>query len=165
MKHLLLTIALASSFAAPGFAGEAAHGNKSGDTHGEMKIGMPGDAAAVDRTVEIDMVETDDGEMLFKGGDLDFKEGDTVRFVVRNEGELDHEFILDSQKKNAAHKNEMADMSGMNMGHNEPNRIRLAPGEDAEIIWTFANNGTFEAACLIPGHYESGMFREVSVTH
>ena len=30
MKHLLLTIALASSFAAPGFAGEAAHGNKSG---------------------------------------------------------------------------------------------------------------------------------------
>ena len=53
MKHLLLTIALASSFAAPGFAGEAAHGNKSGDTHGEMKIGMPGDAAAVDRTVEI----------------------------------------------------------------------------------------------------------------
>ena len=146
MKHLLLTIALASSFAAPGFAGEAAHGNKSGDTHGEMKIGMPGDAAAVDRTVEIDM-------------------GETVRFVVRNEGELDHEFILDSQKKNAAHKNEMADMSGMNMGHNEPNRIRLAPGEDAEIIWTFANNGTFEAACLIPGHYESGMFREVSVTH
>ena len=81
MKHLLLTIALASSFAAPGFAGEAAHGNKSGDTHGEMKIGMPGDAAAVDRTVEIDMVETDDGEMLFKGGDLDFKEGETVRFV------------------------------------------------------------------------------------
>ena len=69
------------------------------------------------------------------------------------------------RKKNAAHKNEMADMSGMNMGHNEPNRIRLAPGEDAEIIWTFANNGTFEAACLIPGHYESGMFREVSVTH
>ena len=60
---------------------------------------------------------------------------------------------------------QMADMSGMNMGHNEPNRIRLAPGEDAEIIWTFANNGTFEAACLIPGHYESGMFREVSVTH
>ena len=47
MKHLLLTIALASSFAAPGFAGEAAHGNKSGDTHGEMKIGMPGDAAAI----------------------------------------------------------------------------------------------------------------------
>ena len=83
--------------------------------------------------------------------------------VVRNEGELDHEFILDSQKKNAAHKNEMADMSGMNMGHNEPNRIRLAPGEDAEIIWTFANNGTFEAACLIPGHYESGMKGDITV--
>ena len=31
------------------------------------------------------------------------------------------------------------------------------------MIWTFTNAGTFEFACLIPGHYESGMHGPISV--
>ena len=32
-----------------------------------------------------------------------------------------------------------------------------------EVIWTFANAGSFEFGCLIPGHYESGMKGDVTV--
>lgn len=32
-----------------------------------------------------------------------------------------------------------------------------------EVIWTFANEGTFEFACLIPVHYESGMHGPITV--
>lgn len=178
MKNLLLTTALAFTFAVPAYAAgthadkheevkaeEAdGHGDGHGDGHAEMmKVGMPGDAAKVDRTVDVIMVETDDGEMLFKGDDLNFSKGETIRFMVRNKGELEHEFVLDTMANNEKHKMEMADMAGMDMEHDDPNRITLQPGEEAEVVWTFANDGTFEAACLIPGHYESGMHREVAV--
>ena len=43
------------------------------------------------------------------------------------------------------------------MEHDDPNGKRLAPGRLREIVWRFTKAGTFEFACLIPGHYESGM--------
>ena len=49
------------------------------------------------------------------------------------------------------------------MEHEEPNGRHLKPGEQTELIWRFTNKGTFEIACLIPGHYESGMKGEVQV--
>ena len=41
--------------------------------------------------------------------------------------------------------------------------LRLVPGEEGEVIWSFTNTGSFEFACLIPGHYESGMRGDVVV--
>jgi len=176
MKNLLLTTALAFTFAVPAYAAgthadkhdeakteEAeGHGDHGGE-HAEMMIGMPGDPSKVDRTINITLLETDDGEMLIKGEPLDIMQGETIRFMVKNVGELEHEFVLDTVESNAKHKIEMAEMAGMDMGHEDPNRITLDAGGEGEVIWTFANAGMFEAACLIPGHYESGMFREVKV--
>ena len=190
MKNLLLTTAIILSFGAPAFAGEGhdevkteghdGHGEvktEGHDGHGEMKaddghgddhakmmmIGMPGDSSKVDRTIDITLLETDDGEMLIKGGDLNIAKGETIRFVVKNVGDVEHEFVLDTVENNAKHKMEMAEMAGMDMGHDDPNRITLDSGASGEVVWTFMNAGVFEAACLIPGHYESGMFREVKV--
>ena len=178
MKNLLLTTAIALSFGAPAFAsgehatkhsevkveeaeGHGNHGAGHGDAHAEMMmIGMPGDAAKVDRTINVTMVETDDGKMLLEGDEMTFKTGETIRFVIENKGELEHEFVLDTMERNAEHKIEMAKMM---MEHDDPNRITLDAGASGEVIWTFANDGAFEAACLIPGHYESGMFRTVAV--
>lgn len=178
MKNLLLTTALAFTLTAPAFAGgthNTAHDDGQADTHTEMMddghgdthaegmmVGMPGDTAKVDRTINVIMVETDDGEMLLKGDDMTFKKGETIHFIIENKGELEHEFVLDTVENNAEHKIEMAKMD---MEHDDPNRIRLDAGATGEVIWTFSNDGTFEAACLIPGHYESGMFREVTVSH
>ena len=71
--------------------------------------------------------------------------------------------MLDTVENNEKHKMEMSEMAGMDMGHVDPNRITLEAGASGEVVWSFMNAGTFEAACLIPGHYESGMFREVAV--
>ena len=116
---------------------------------------MPGDAAQVDRTVEVSMVETENAEMLFEPSDLSFEKGETVRIVITNTGYLEHEFVLDTSEEITEHKAVMEEFPDME--HDDPNAVRLEPGETGEIVWTFANDGAFEYACLIPGHYESGM--------
>ena len=150
MKNLILTTALIA-LAAPAFAA----GDHDGGHGDEMAVGMPGDAAEIDRTVEVSMIETENAEMLFEPADMAFEAGETVRFVITNTGYLEHEFVLDTMEENAEHKALMEEFPEME--HDDPNAIRLEPGETGEIVWTFANDGTFEYACLIPGHYESGM--------
>ena len=41
--------------------------------------------------------------------------------------------------------------------------MTLDPGKTGELIWQFAKAGTFDFACLQPGHFEAGMMGTVSV--
>ena len=150
MKNLILTTAL-MALAAPAFAA----GDHAGGHGDEMAVGTPGKAADVDRTVEVTMVETEDAEMLFETDDMTFEKDETIRFVITNTGDLEHEFVLDTSGEIEEHKAVMEEFPDME--HDDPNALRLEPGETGEIVWTFANDGAFEYACLIPGHYESGM--------
>ena len=45
----------------------------------------------------------------------------------------------------------------------EPNGVRLAPKQSAEIVWKFTHAGTFEYSCLIPGHRDAGMVGQILV--
>ncbi len=135
-------------------------GHKHGDHAEMMDVGIPGSADDVVRTIEVIMRETDDGDMIFEPGAFDFTEGETIRFNVVNKGEIEHEFVIDTVAGNAKHKDLMAQMD---MEHDDPNSVSLDPGRSDEIIWTFANAGSFEFACLIPGHYESGMHGPIEV--
>jgi uncharacterized cupredoxin-like copper-binding protein len=152
MKQALLTAAAILALATPALAG-GTHGSK-------MEIGQPGDDHHVTRTIEVSMKETDDGEMLFDPRRLDFAPGETVKLIITNNGELEHEFVMDTFEKNQFHKELMAKMD---MEHDDPNSVRLDPGASAEIVWTFSNEGGFEFACLIPGHYEAGMHGALDV--
>src|SRR5262249_23063661 len=49
------------------------------------------------------------------------------------------------------------------MEHDDPNAKRLLPHGHGEIVWKFTKRGTFEFACLIPGHYEKGMVGRITV--
>ena len=51
------------------------------------------------------------------------------------------------------------------MEHDDPNSVRLDVAQTGEIIWSFTNAGSFEFACLIPGHYEAGMHSDVVVAN
>ncbi len=157
MSGLKILSTVAILMAAPAFS-VGTHEGGHGD---EMAVGKPGSEAHIDRTIEVTMTETDDGGMLFEPRDLTFSEGETVRLVITNEGELEHEFVLDTHEKNQEHKALMAKFPEME--HDDPNAVRLAPGASGEIIWTFANAGEFQYACLILGHYESGMHGPVVV--
>jgi uncharacterized cupredoxin-like copper-binding protein/Cu/Ag efflux protein CusF len=164
MKELLFSTALSLVITAPAFAAGTHGGGHSNDSHGdmhkEMMVGMPGKSADVDRTIDVTMRETDDGEMIFEPAEFDIKKGETIRFKVINKGEIEHEFVIDTMEGNAEHKEAMAKMD---MEHDDPNSVRLDSGMEGEVIWTFANEGSFEFACLIPGHYESGMHGPITV--
>ena len=128
-------------------------------SHANQEYGEPGDPAKPARIVEILMDETDDGRMIFSPASLEARAGEQVRFRIRNQGELDHEFVLATHEANQKHAIEM--QKNPDMEHDDPNAIRLAPGASGEILWKFTNTGEFEFACLVPGHREAGMFGTV----
>ena len=107
------------------------------------------------------MAETDDAKMMFVPDRVEVKRGEQIRFALKNVGKTDHEFMLDTVEHNAKHKIAMA--ANPDMEHDDPNGKRLAPNGSNEIVWRFTKAGTFEFACLIPGHYESGMHGTVVV--
>ena len=163
MKYLLLTTTLTMALSVPAFATgthSGGHDDDHADEHADMMIGMPGDPSEVDRTIDVVMRETDAGDMIFEPASLEIAKGETIRFNVMNKGELEHEFVIDTVEGNAEHKEAMA---RMDMEHDDPNSVRLDDGGTGEVIWTFDNEGTFEFACLIPGHYESGMHGPITV--
>jgi len=137
-----------------------ASGTHSGG-HDELSIGKPGDTKKVTRTIEIIMKEDGQGKMLFSPSRLVFKEGQTVKLRFVNQGEMDHEFVMDEERAILEHKKLME--KHPDMEHDDPNTIRLAPGARGEIIWTFDKAGTFTFACLMPGHYEAGMHGSLEV--
>ena len=50
------------------------------------------------------------------------------------------------------------------MEHAEPYMAHVAPGEREDLVWHFNRPGTFDFACLIPGHYQAGMQGRFTVT-
>lgn len=154
MKSLILitSLALVPTLASAAGTHEGSHDHPMGSpaTQGETK------------TVEVTMRETEDGAMVYEPAELSFAAGETVRLVITNKGELEHEFVMDTVEANAKHKELMAKFPEME--HEDPNAVRLQPGETGEILWTFTNAGEFEFACLMLGHYESGMHGPLNVT-
>ena len=47
------------------------------------------------------------------------------------------------------------------MAHSHSNSVLLEPGEIGKLIWKFTTDTKIEAACNVPGHYESGMITEI----
>ena len=141
-----VAVSAALAVAAPGAPGH---------THKSFAAGVPGDPKKPARVIEVTMKETEDGKMIYTPDRIEVRKGEQVKFVLKNAGAGDHEFMLDSVANNAKHKVEME--KNPDMEHDDPNGKRLAPGQTAEMVWRFSKGGTFEFACLIPGHYESGM--------
>jgi len=125
-----------------------------------FSAGEPGDPKKPARIVPITIRE-DDGKMLFFPDKVEVKKGEQVRFLIRNNGALKHEFTLASVEDNNKHAKLMKKYPDME--HDDPNAKSIDPGKSAEILWRFSKGGTFEFACLIPGHREAGMHGAVTV--
>jgi uncharacterized cupredoxin-like copper-binding protein len=106
------------------------------------------------------MGETD-GKMVFTPEKIQVKKGEQVKFVLRNNGELEHEFILATTAENLKHGEAMK--KNPDMEHDDPNGKRLAPKKAGEFVWKFTKAGEFEYSCLIPGHREAGMIGQILV--
>lgn len=140
-------------------SGDHDHGASSEPTQMDHMDGDEHDmhGAVPDRTIEI--VARD---IEFSISEISVAQGETIRFIVRNEGMIDHDFTIGDRATQDAHREEMMEMmmGGMMGGHqhNVSNAVMIPPGETRELIWTFSDDQTVEFGCNVPGHYEAGMY-------
>ncbi len=172
------------AFAAGSHGGGHGHADKaSADDHGSqghahgIKIGEPGKASEVSRTIKILMWDN-----RYLPERIDVEKGQTIRFVLKNKGDFVHEFNIGTAQMHTKHQNEMAMMfehgvievdkihrdklkmkmaNGRTMDHDDPNSVLLEPKQSGEIIWKFSAGTKLEFACNIPGHYQSGMMGHI----
>lgn len=122
-------------------------------------LGKPGNPEKVTRSIQVEMNDT----MRFKPASIKVKRGETIRFIVRNAGKVKHEMVLGTLKELKEHAELMRKFPEMK--HADPNQVSVEPGKTGELIWQFTNTGTFDFACLVPGHFEAGMVGKIRVTH
>ncbi|HET8522361.1 MAG TPA: plastocyanin/azurin family copper-binding protein, partial [Thermomicrobiales bacterium] len=118
--------------------------------------------ALPDRTIEI--ATTD--QFRFTPSDITVREGETVAFVITNNSNAPHEFVIGDESVQQAHEEEMASgdemMNGDSM-NGQPYAVDVAPGETATLVYTFDKPGTLLIGCHVPGHYAAGMTGKITV--
>jgi uncharacterized cupredoxin-like copper-binding protein len=122
-----------------------------------MPFGIAADPKKASRTVRISMADT----MRYSPSGLKVKRGETVRFLITNNGKVMHELVLGTMDELKKHAELMRKHPGME--HDEPHMAHVAPGKTGEMGWRFTKTGTFYYGCLIPGHFEAGMIGKVVV--
>jgi uncharacterized cupredoxin-like copper-binding protein len=88
-----------------------------------------------------------------------FQVGLTYIFAIANEGRDLHEFVIEP----AGSEEEAALEADENGEEREAEVEDLAPGQTAELEWTFTEPGDFQFACHLLDHYQRGMVVEVEV--
>ena len=142
-------------------------------------IGEKGDPSKIDRTIEIEMYDN-----YYYPTQIDVKKGETIKFIVKNLGELVHEYNIGTREMHIKHQPEMAKLveheilladkidhekmkkmskKDHSLGHSHANSVLLEPNETGEIIWRFSKNISLEMACNMPGHYEAGMVGNINI--
>jgi len=161
MKYLSAVVATLIITAAPaawahGDAKHPASAKKAISTE-EKTFGREGAPGKATRTVNVDMSD----KMRFTPDSLTLKQGETVKFVLKNSGKIMHEFVLGTMSELKEHSALMKKFPGME--HSEPYMAHVAPGKTETIAWQFTKAGNFNFGCLIPGHFEAGMVGNVAV--
>jgi uncharacterized cupredoxin-like copper-binding protein len=123
----------------------------------EKAFGREGDPGKVARTIKVDMSD----KMRFSPGELKIRQGETIRFEVKNSGKTMHEMVLGTIKELKEHAELMKKHPGME--HDEPYMAHVAPGKTERIVWQFTKPGEFYYGCLVPGHFEAGMIGKLIV--
>ncbi|NUZ08442.1 cupredoxin domain-containing protein [Piscinibacter koreensis] len=147
MKRSFVTLAALFALAGSGSVAFATGSHEGGDA----AVGAPGQAAMVTRTITVDMTDN----MRFNPASVRASQGETIRFVVKNSGQVKHEFVIGSEKELKEHYAMMMKMPEME--HADANQVTVAPGKTGEVIWQFTKAGTVNFGCLQPGHYDAGM--------
>ena len=162
MKRPLRIFALVGAFTLSAVA--MAHGNE--EHHAPRKpaseaeqtpFGRAGDPAKVGRTIAVGMTDA----MRYEPSEIRVKQGETVKIVASNKGQVLHEIVIgtmDQLKEHAALMRKFPEME-----HDEPNMAHVKPGRREDLVWQFNKPGEFFFACLIPGHFEAGMVGKIVV--
>lgn len=156
----LFAVAMALSSAAAWPHGDEPHGKHHRYDAGKVEetaFGHEGDPGKVQRVVKLEMSDA----MRFTPADIVIKRGETVKFLVHNDGKLLHEMVLGTPEELSEHAALMKKFPEME--HSDPNMAHVKPGASGTIVWQFTKAGEFQFGCLQPGHFEAGMVGKVTV--
>jgi uncharacterized cupredoxin-like copper-binding protein len=159
MKNLLLFAAVLGYVGAACAHGDSKHAKQdvrpiSAEEHA---FGREGDARKATRTVKVDMSD----KLRFTPDSLTVRQGETVKFVVKNRGKVMHEMVIGSMKELKEHAEMMK--KHPTMEHDEPYMAHVVPGKTKAMVWQFTKAGEFYFGCLVPGHFEAGMIGRIRV--
>ena len=140
-------------------------------------IGVKGNLEDVTKVVTVKMFDN-----YYEPSEIKVKKGETIRFIIKNVGELVHEYNIATKEMHLKHqpemakmveneilladkidKNKMKEMAKIDhaMAHKHANSVLLEPGETGEIVWKFNTSSKLEVACNVPGHYKTGMVAKI----
>jgi uncharacterized cupredoxin-like copper-binding protein len=117
-----------------------------------------GSTKAEPRTIEVTALD----EPAFDPETIEVGTGETVRFIVTNTGEDEHEFIVGDADMQEMAEEEMAEGMGNHM--DAMASLMLEPGETAETVVTFEAAGELLYACHVEGHYDGGMVGTITIS-
>ena len=141
-------------------------------------IGEKGNSADVSKVITVKMYDN-----YYEPSKFEIKKNQTIKFIVYNYGEFVHEFNIATKKMHLKHQPEMMKMveneillanridkkkmkelskKDHSMSHSHSNSVLLEPNQRGEIIWKFNTDAELEAACNVPGHYQSGMIAKIT---
>jgi uncharacterized cupredoxin-like copper-binding protein len=106
--------------------------------------------AEMPRTVEVSALDS----FAFDPSRIQVRAGETVRFVVTNEGVLEHEFAIGSREELLEHA---VTMTHGGMRTDTSTEIRVIPGQTKELVFTFGSDTDIGYGCMVPGHFPEGM--------
>lgn len=164
MKVKILALLAVSALLAGACGGSG--GNDPASSSGGHDMGsmdaegvVPGEAADASEAKREILVTASD-KLSFDPSTIEISAGEVVTFVIRNDGDNDHEFVLGDEAFQAQHEKDIDeghDMSAMD------NAVTVSPGETEQLTWKFTNAGSVLYGCHEPGHYEGGMVGTIEV--
>jgi len=115
MNPIFLPLAVALSVSVSGLAAPA----HAAAGHG-YEFGAPGKPASATRSIEVNLADN-----YYEPDAISVKQGETVRFVLKNSGEFLHEFSIDTLAAHTEHGTPQGNGGDDGDGHAHPYRQQL----------------------------------------
>jgi Cu+-exporting ATPase len=136
------------------------------ESNAAMGMGGGNQAAAQlalpDKTVMVNVTP----DFRFSPDAITVNQGDTVAFVITNDNDVEHEFVIGDEAVQAEHDQEMLDgtesMDEMGSG-SAPYAVDVPAHSTVTLIYTFDKTGSTLMGCHVPGHYAAGMRGTITV--
>jgi uncharacterized cupredoxin-like copper-binding protein len=117
-------------------------------------------SSKADRVVDVTM-----RDIAFDPATVAVKEGETIRFVFHNAGQIRHDAFIGDEAAQAEHEKEMQEAgSDGKDGHGGGHGVSVDPGDLDSLTHTFKAGDMLVIGCHQAGHYAAGMKVAVTVS-
>jgi uncharacterized cupredoxin-like copper-binding protein len=111
--------------------------------------------ARPDRTINVAMRD----DNTYDPPDITISGGEAIRFVVKNQGVVRHEFLVGTPAEHGDHEKEMAQGGGEHAEHGAASLpgVLVDSGKTTDFVFIFPSSKDLIFGCHEPGHFAAGM--------